>query len=85
MLKKTILVISLVLVSNAGYAQQQQPDPAFMQRAINALQKQRNIAMDNQAIAEAKVDELGANLAKAQEKIKELEAKSSSEKEPAKK
>ncbi len=32
----------------------QQPDPAFLQKAIGALQNQRNAALDGQAVCEAR-------------------------------
>jgi TolA-binding protein len=53
----------------------QQADPAFLQRAITAVQTQRNLAMDAQAVAEARVASLTDDLTKAQARIKELEAK----------
>jgi septal ring factor EnvC (AmiA/AmiB activator) len=51
------ILISLVIVAalaSPALAQQQQPDQAFMQAAIAALQAQRNQAMDNLAASEAK-------------------------------
>lgn len=72
MLKK--ILIALVLTTGIAYAQQQ-PDPAFMQHAIIALQTQRNNALDSQTVAEAKLAGLSEDLAKANAKIKELEAK----------
>lgn len=81
MLKK-ILIISAVLVS-AVAAQAQQADPVFLQRAVAALQLQRNSALDAQVVAEAKVTGLTEELSKANAKIKELE--DSKAKEPVKK
>lgn len=66
------LLLSL-LISSPAFAQS--ADPAFLQRAITAVQTQRNLAMDAAAVAEAKVSTLTDDLAKAQAKIKELEAK----------
>jgi peptidoglycan hydrolase CwlO-like protein len=73
MLKK-FLIISVVAFS-ASTASAQQADVSFMQRAITALQTQRNTALDQQAASEAKVSGLTEDLAKSQAKVKELEAK----------
>lgn len=67
------LLGSLLLASPA--LGQQAPDPAFLQRAITAVQTQRNLALDAQAVAEAKVATLIEELAKAQARVKELESK----------
>lgn len=69
---KTIVValLALFLVSPAF---SQQADPAFLQKAISALQGQRNAALDQAAAAEAKGAVTADELAKAQSKIKELE------------
>lgn len=69
-----VLLFSLVMITSVA-AQQQQPDPAFLQRAISAVQSQRNLAMDAAAVAEAKVAAVTAELDKAQARVKELEAK----------
>lgn len=53
----------------------QTADPIFLQKAITAVQTQRNLAMDSAAVAEAKMANLTDELAKAQARIKELEAK----------
>lgn len=53
----------------------QQPDAAFLQRAISAVQTQRNVAMDAAAVAEARVAAVTEELNKAQARVKELEAK----------
>jgi len=64
---------ALSLVSPA-FAQQQ-PDPAFLQRALASMQSQRNQAMDALAVSEAKSAGLADDLAKAQIRIKELDDK----------
>lgn len=61
-----MIVILLMLAAWPALAQQQPPDPAFMQRALGALQAQRN---------QAKAAGLADDLAKAQARIKELEGK----------
>lgn len=69
-LRAFVLLVALTLPANA-----QQPDPVFLQRAIAAVQAQRNVAMDAAAVAEAKVAALTDDLAKAKARIKELEPK----------
>jgi hypothetical protein len=71
MLKKVLLVSALIITPAVA----QQPDPAFMQRAIVALQTQRNAALDTAVVSEAKVNGLLDDLSKANAKIKELEDK----------
>jgi hypothetical protein len=64
---KHIIAIALLTISTtAGLAQQAAPDPAFLQKAITALQTQRNAALDAQAGAEARA----ATLAEELEKLK---------------
>ena len=48
------IIAAVLLASTTAFAQQQQPDPAFLQRALGAIQAQRNQAMDNLAASEAK-------------------------------
>lgn len=64
----------LILLALASSAYAQQPDPQFLQRAISAVQTQRNLALDAQAVAEAKVIGLTEELDKAKTRIRELEA-----------
>jgi hypothetical protein len=68
------LAILLLLAASPAFAQQQ-PDAQFLQRAIVALQTQRNQALDAAAGAEARAAGLADDLAKAQARIKELEQK----------
>ena len=81
MFKKALLILVLTTIPVLA----QQPDPAFMQRAINALQTQRNNALDAQALSEAKLAGATEDLAKANARIKELEAKKSDDVQPDKK
>ena len=86
MIKKALLV--LMLSTSAAFAQapaSNVPDPAFMQRAITALQTQRNSALDAQALSEAKLAGVIEDLNKANTRIKELEAKKSDDVQPDKK
>lgn len=69
----------LLLLALGGPAFAQQPDPIFLQKAIAAVQTQRNLAMDTAAVAEAKVAQLTEELTKAQARIKELEDKANAE------
>lgn len=66
---KFIILISLLLLSTANA---QQADPVFLQRAITAVQTQRNLAMDTAAVAEAKLVTITEELTKAQAEIVNL-------------
>lgn len=66
-----VVVFFALLVSAAA----QQVDPVFLQRAIAAVQTQRNLAMDAAAVAEAKTALVTEERDKAQARVKELEAK----------
>lgn len=70
---KRLLILACLLATPA-FAQQA-PDPAMLQRAIVALQGQRNQAADNAAALEVRAAALADDLAKAQARIKELEPK----------
>lgn len=74
-MKKLLILSTFFLVSAAHAQQQQQPDPAFMQRALTALQSQRNQALDLAASQEARANGLQDDLMKAQARVKELEEK----------
>jgi hypothetical protein len=71
-MKKLFLVLTLLGNVPTVATAQQQPDPAFLQRALAAMQTQRNQAQDIAAEREA---QLMLELAKAQAKLKEQEAK----------
>jgi hypothetical protein len=71
---RLIGMIAAVLVSTAAFAQQQN-DPAFLARAISAMQSQRNVALDSAVMERARADGIADELAKAQARIKELEPK----------
>lgn len=70
---KKIIVLALALLATPALAQQQ-PPPAFLEKAIAALQTQRNNALDAQAAAEARAALLAEELTKAKARITELEA-----------
>lgn len=67
-----IRIIFLFFVFTVS-ATAQQADPVFLQRAITAVQTQRNMTLDAQAVCEARAVGLNEDLAKALTKIKELE------------
>lgn len=64
----------LALLVSSAFAQQPQqpPDPAFMQKAIGAMQQQRNQAYDQAAIAEARAAQLADEVAKLKAELDEL-------------
>lgn len=70
------LAVFFLLVASPALAQQL-PDVALLQRALAAMQSQRNQAMDIAAEREA---QLMVELAKAQAKLKEIESKPAPEK-----
>jgi hypothetical protein len=80
-MKTLILLLALIPAfagTGAAFAQQpqQQPaDPAFMQKAIQALQTQRNQALDAQAVVEAKAMQLADEVAKLKTELDELKKK----------
>jgi hypothetical protein len=68
------LLIALSLFATPAFGQQA-PDPAALQRALVAIQSQRNQAFDLAASWQAQAASLSEDLAKAQARIKELEPK----------
>lgn len=70
---RAALIALLILLASPVFAQQ--PDPIFLQKAITAVQTQRNLAMDAAAVAEAKLAQATEELTKANARIKELEPK----------
>jgi hypothetical protein len=70
-----IIAAALFLVVATSAQAQQQPDPAFLQRALAAMQGQRNQAMDVAVAQQARADGLVDDLAKANARIRELEPK----------
>jgi phage shock protein A len=77
MKKMKRFAFALLLLASPATAQQPQqpPDPAFLQKALSAMQQQRNQAMDSVAVMQAQAEQAREELAKAQERIKQLEAK----------
>lgn len=75
------ILSALFLFSAMPAFAQQAPDPAFLQRALGAVEQQRNQALNSQAVAEARAAGLSDDLAKAQARIKEMETKSEKPKE----
>jgi hypothetical protein len=81
MMRIVLITVTAVLVSFPALAQQ--PDPAFLQRAVQALQAQRNAALDAEAISEAKALGLTEDLNKANLRIKGFEDKEKDSKSDA--
>ena len=68
------LTILLLLALTGSARAQQQPDPAFLQRALVAMQQQRNAAMDAQIVAEAQRAGIAEEIAKLKARIAEMDA-----------
>lgn len=73
--------IAVLVFSAPAYAQQ--ADPAFLQKAIAAVQAQRNNALDAAAVAEARAAQLADENAKLKAQI-EQQAKPKPEGDTAK-
>jgi hypothetical protein len=69
---------------HAARTQQQPPDPAFMQKAIAALQAQRNTALDAQAMAESRAAMLADEVVSLKRQIDDLKKKAEPEAPPSK-
>ena len=69
------IAFAIALLVTPALAQQAPPDPAFMQKAIVALQAQRNAALDAQAVAEARASVLAEEVATLKKQIDETRAK----------
>jgi len=67
------LLLLLLLATPAQAQQQQQPDTATLQKAITALQQQRNQAWDAAAAAQIEVQKLSEELAKLKAEIEKKE------------
>lgn len=72
-MNRIIIAVTAALISSSALAEQ--PDPAFLQRAVQALQAQRNAALDAQAVAEAKVAGLTEDLNQVKLRLKGFEDK----------
>ena len=63
----------LLALTTAAFAQQSPaPDPAFLQKAVNALITQRNNALNAQADTEARLSQLADENAKLKAEIEAL-------------
>lgn len=74
-------LVILALVPSIAFAQPQQPDPEFLQRTVQALQQQRNTALDGSAAAVAQVLMMQDAIAKMKAQIADLEKKLTEKKE----
>jgi predicted nucleic acid-binding Zn-ribbon protein len=73
-----VLVLLLSLLATPALAQQQTPDPATLQRAISAIQAQRNAALDQAASMQVEAQRLAdenAGLKSALEAMRKAQAK----------
>lgn len=66
------LIVSLLLLATPAIAQQQPPDQATMQRAIAAIQAQRNAALDQAASIQVEAQRLADENAKLKAEIEAL-------------
>jgi hypothetical protein len=65
---KRLIIIAVLALASPALAQQ--PDPAFLQQALIAMQQQRNAALDGQAQSQAMA---AVEIAKLKARIAELE------------
>lgn len=72
------LAVALLLLASPALAQQQ-PDPAAMQKAIQALQAQRNAALDQAAGAQVQAATLAEENTKLKAQIEELKKKAAAD------
>lgn len=72
---RILAAVLIVATINTAFAQNELNDPAFLQRALAAVQAQRNAALDAAAVAEARAAGLSAELTRTQARVKELETK----------
>lgn len=77
------LAIAFLLLSTSAFAQQQPSDPAFMQKAISALQAQRNAAQDAAASAEARLAQLMDDFGNLRTELAKAKADLEAAKKPA--
>ena len=73
-----LAAFALVLLTIPAFAQQ--ADPIFLQKAINSLSGQRNVAMDQAAAFEAKAAMLTEEVAALKKQIEELKSKTPEQK-----
>ena len=74
---KLILSLAILLGMVTSALADPPLDPVLLQRIIGSMQAQRNQALDALAVSEARLVAMTADLTKAQERLKELEPKSS--------
>lgn len=82
-MRLTFVIPLALMFATPSFAQQQpQLDPAFLQRAIAALEDQRNTALTNEVTWRARYEVLADQLAKANARITELERAGKQESKP---
>lgn len=80
-MKYVLLGLFLFSLATPCLAQQLIDDPEYLKSAITSLQVQRNNALDNQAVAEAKLNIANQKIKDLEQKIKALEDKSKGKEE----
>jgi hypothetical protein len=80
-ISRSMFVGLMMLTAAAGSAltqpaPQAPPDPAFLQKALQALQIQRNTEADQRAIAEARASMLQEEVTKLQKELTDLKKSS---------
>lgn len=74
-MKRLIFIIAISLAPISAALAQQINDPADIQNFVNTLTNQRNAAMDQLALSEARGKRVAEELNKANAQIKDMEAK----------
>lgn len=80
-MKYVLLGLFLLSLATPCLAQQLVDDPEYLKSAIASLQIQRNSALDNQAIAEAKLNMANQKIKDLEQKVKIFEDKSKGKEE----
>lgn len=75
MFRVVLIGLLLLLLLAAPALAQQTADPAFLQKALQALQAQRNAALDGQAAAEARAALLTEEVDKLRKQVEDLKPK----------
>ncbi len=70
---RTSLVAVALILSTPASAQQQPPDPAALQKAVQALQQQRNAAMDQAAGLQVQAATLAEENDRLKKQVEELQ------------
>ena len=80
-MKYASVFLLLLCCVTPSLAQQSTDDPEYLKAAITSLQVQRNNALDNQAVAEAKLNIANQKIKDLEQKVKTLEDKAKGKEE----